>query len=136
MQLYPGGEGLSDGFLHRGRRMRLDPSLLPLCLGRGGREGRSALLDGSPQAPSISSRSPARRRCGGFRRLRDGLTEIGTRCGDAPDLIAAIGPVTAQAVEEAGWPVGAMPQDSFHLKPMIVALGKRLSGDTSLVPPA
>ena len=49
-------------------------------------------------------------------------------------LIAAIGPVTAQAVEEAAWPVGTMPQDSFYLKPMIVALGKRVAGDASLTP--
>jgi uroporphyrinogen-III synthase len=49
-------------------------------------------------------------------------------------VIAAIGPVTAQAVEEAGWPVGAMPKDSFHLKPMIAALGKRLAGDGGYTP--
>jgi uroporphyrinogen-III synthase len=50
-------------------------------------------------------------------------------------LIAAVGPVTAQAVEEAGWPVGAMPPDSFHLKPMIVALGKKLAAEPSLTLP-
>ena len=67
------------------------------------------------------------------------LREVARRSNRTLDLdaamhqivIAAIGPVTAQAVEEAGWPVGAMPQDSFHLKPMIVALGKRLSGGPS-----
>ncbi|WP_343074105.1 hypothetical protein [Microvirga zambiensis] len=49
-------------------------------------------------------------------------------------VVAAIGPVTAQAVEEAGWPVGVMPQDSFHLKPMIAALGKRLAGEGGHTP--
>jgi uroporphyrinogen-III synthase len=44
--------------------------------------------------------------------------------------IAAIGPVTAQAVADAGWPIAAMPENSFHLKPMIVALGKRLTEAT------
>jgi len=44
-------------------------------------------------------------------------------------LIAAIGPVTAEAVEKAGWPVGAMPQDSYHLKPLVTAFGKRLAGN-------
>jgi uroporphyrinogen-III synthase len=42
-------------------------------------------------------------------------------------LIAAIGPVTAAAVEKAGWPVGAMPQDSYHLKPLVMAFGRKLS---------
>jgi uroporphyrinogen-III synthase len=42
-------------------------------------------------------------------------------------LIAAVGPVTAEAVEKAGWPVGAMPQDSYHLKPLVMAFGRKLS---------
>jgi uroporphyrinogen-III synthase len=50
-------------------------------------------------------------------------------------LIAAIGPVTAEAVEKAGWPVGAMPRDSYHLKPLVMAFGKKLAGDTGLTPP-
>lgn len=42
-------------------------------------------------------------------------------------LIAAVGPVTAEAVNKEGWPVGAVPQDSFHLKPLISALGRKLA---------
>jgi hypothetical protein len=30
--------------------------------------------------------------------------------------------------------MGAMPQDSFHLKPMIAALGKRLAGEGGHTP--
>jgi uroporphyrinogen-III synthase len=51
-------------------------------------------------------------------------------------LVAAVGPVTAQAVEEAGWPVAAMPRDSFHLKPMVAAVSKRLAGNVSPIPAA
>jgi len=49
-------------------------------------------------------------------------------------MIAAVGPVTAQAIEKAGWPVGAMPQDSYHLKPLVMALGKKLARDAALNP--
>lgn len=51
-------------------------------------------------------------------------------------LIAAIGPVTAEAVEKAGWPVGAMPQDSYHLKPLVMAFGRKLSQDANINAPA
>ncbi|QRM31689.1 uroporphyrinogen-III synthase [Microvirga sp. VF16] len=47
-------------------------------------------------------------------------------------LIAAVGPVTAEAVEKAGWPVGAMPQDSYHLKPLMMAFGRKLAQDANI----
>jgi uroporphyrinogen-III synthase len=63
------------------------------------------------------------------------LQEVARRFGQEEDidaamrriLIAAVGPVTAEAVEKAGWPVGAMPQDSYHLKPLVMAFGRKLS---------
>jgi uroporphyrinogen-III synthase len=63
------------------------------------------------------------------------LQEVARRFGQEADLdaamrrtlIAAVGPVTAEAVEKAGWPVGAMPQDSYHLKPLVMAFGRKLS---------
>jgi uroporphyrinogen-III synthase len=68
------------------------------------------------------------------RRLQDVARRFGRRAElDAAmrrALIAAVGPVTAQAVEGAGWPVAAMPKDSFHLKPMVVALGRKLAAET------
>jgi uroporphyrinogen-III synthase len=36
--------------------------------------------------------------------------------------IAAIGPVTADAVRAAGWQVSVMPGENFHLKPMIAEI--------------
>lgn len=33
--------------------------------------------------------------------------------------IAAVGPIVAEAIEEAGWTVAVAPEDNFHLKPMI-----------------
>ncbi|HMO30095.1 uroporphyrinogen-III synthase [Enterovirga sp.] len=38
--------------------------------------------------------------------------------------IAAIGPVVAEAVAEAGWTVAVAPEENFHLKPMIAAMGR------------
>jgi len=58
---------------------------------------------------------------------------IGDLASGSIDLIAFTS--TAQAVEKAGWPVGAMPRDSFHLKPLIAAFGKTLA-EGSVVDPA
>ena len=63
------------------------------------------------------------------------LLDVARRFGQEADLdaamrrilIAAVGPVTAEAVEKAGWPVGAMPEDSYHLKPLVTAFGRKLS---------
>ena len=71
------------------------------------------------------------------------LQEVARRFGKNSELdaamqqvvIAAIGPVTAEAVEKAGWPVGAMPQDSYHLKPLVMAFGKKLSQDAGVNAP-
>ncbi len=72
------------------------------------------------------------------------LQEVARRFGQEAELdaamrrilIAAVGPVTAQAVEKAGWPVGAMPQDSFHLKPLVMAFGRKLSQSPCISAPA
>ena len=60
------------------------------------------------------------------RRLREvaekqGLGEVLERAM-ARARIAAVGPVCAEAVEAAGWTVAIAPADSFHMKPLIVAL--------------
>lgn len=44
--------------------------------------------------------------------------------------IAAIGPVVAEAIAEAGWTVAVAPEDNFHLKPMIAAM-TRLFGESA-----
>ncbi len=50
-------------------------------------------------------------------------------------LTAAVGAVMAQAIEKAGWPVGAMTKDSFHLKPLVSAFGRELAKEAALNPP-
>jgi uroporphyrinogen-III synthase len=55
-----------------------------------------------------------------------GLMEV-LRQATARTLIAAVGPVTAEAARKAGWDVAIMPETSFHLKPFIaeMALSRR-----------
>ena len=42
-------------------------------------------------------------------------------------LVAAIGPITAEAARAAGWRVATMPETSFHLRPMIIEMASALS---------
>jgi uroporphyrinogen-III synthase len=42
-------------------------------------------------------------------------------------LIAAVGPVTAEAARKAGWEVAVMPEESFHLKPFIAAIAATMA---------
>ena len=135
VQLYPGGEDLLTGFLTEAGA-EADPVLCYRYASDEEDEQVVRLVDelaaGAIDLIAFTSTAQVRR-----------LQEVARRFNRTSELdaamhrivIAAIGPVTAQAVEEAGWPVGAMPQDSFHLKPMIVALGKRLAGDPSPAPP-
>ncbi|MFN4090633.1 MAG: uroporphyrinogen-III synthase, partial [Alphaproteobacteria bacterium] len=43
--------------------------------------------------------------------------------------VAAVGPVTAAAVQAAGWPLAAPPPDSFHLKPFTQRIVRLLQED-------
>jgi uroporphyrinogen-III synthase len=60
------------------------------------------------------------------------LQEVATRRGMADTilravartLIAAVGPVTAEAAQRAGWQVAVVPETSFHLKPFIGAIAE------------
>jgi uroporphyrinogen-III synthase len=131
VQLYPGGEDLLTGFLSEAGA-EADPILCYRYASGEEDEQVVHLIDelvaGAIDLIAFTSTAQVRR-----------LQEVARKFNRASALgeamhrivIAAIGPVTAQAVEEAGWPVGAMPKDSFHLKPMIVALGKRLAGEGS-----
>jgi uroporphyrinogen-III synthase len=136
VQLYPGGEDLLTGFLDESGA-EADPILCYRYASDEEDERVVRLVDeivtGVIDLIAFTSTAQVRR-----------LQEVARKSDRAAALdaamqrvlIAAIGPVTAQAVEEAGWPVGAMPSDSFHLKPMIVALGKKLAAKASLAPPA
>jgi uroporphyrinogen-III synthase len=61
-----------------------------------------------------------------IRRLRDVARrfDLETQLGDAlrKTPIAAIGPVTAEAVEQLGARVSVMPQSKFHLKPFVAEI--------------
>jgi uroporphyrinogen-III synthase len=132
--LYPGGEHLLDDFLEKAGA-RIDPILSYRYASEQEDEQVAALIDtlvtGAIDLIAFTSTAQVRR-----------LQEVARRFGRRDELdaamrralIAAVGPVTAQAVEEAGWPVAAMPKDSFHLKPMVVALGKKLAADKSVTP--
>ena len=66
------------------------------------------------------------------------LTEVAGRRGMGDELgvalgavrIAAVGPVTAQAVAEAGGRVEAAPPTSFHLKPLVAEIVRVLGART------
>jgi uroporphyrinogen-III synthase len=127
VQLYPGGEDLLTAFLNEAHT-KADPVLCYRYASEEEDERVASLVDdlitGAIDLIAFTSTAQVRR-----------LQEVARRFGRTEELdaamqralIAAIGPVTAQAVEEAGWPVAAMPEDSFHLKPMVVALDKRLA---------
>jgi len=134
VQLYPGGEDLLTPFLKEAGA-QADPILCYRYASNEEDERVAHLIDelisGDVDLIAFTSTAQVRR-----------LQEVARQIGKASELdvamrrasIAAVGPVTAQAVEAAGWPVAATPQDSFHLKPMVVALGKRLAHDSSAIP--
>jgi uroporphyrinogen-III synthase len=53
----------------------------------------------------------------------DGLAE-----GFAKTKLAAVGPVVAAAIEAAGGTVAVVPEDSFHMRPMVNAIVAALGG--------
>lgn len=134
VQLYPGGEDLLTEFLKEAGAK--SDSILFYHYASDEEDERVAhlideLVTGDINLVAFTSTAQVCR-----------LQEVARRFGRTLELdaamrralIAAVGPVTVQAVEEAGWPVAAMPQDSFHLKPMVAALTKRLAGDVSPIP--
>jgi uroporphyrinogen-III synthase len=130
--LYPGGEDLLPDFLEAAGA-RTDPVLSYRYASDEEDEQVLAfvreLASGTIDLIAFTSTAQVRR-----------LQEIARQFGQDAELdkamqrvlIAAVGPVTAAAVQKAGWPVSAMPQDSYHLKPLVVAFGKRLSQDATL----
>jgi uroporphyrinogen-III synthase len=136
VQLYPGGEDALSEFL-RVSGAREDPIL---CYRYASDEEDeqvlhfiATLVSGEVDLIAFTSTAQVRR-----------LQEVARRFGRQAEfdaamqriLIAAVGPVTAEAVEKAGWPVGAMPEDSFHLKPLVTASGRKLSQTSEVSPPA
>jgi uroporphyrinogen-III synthase len=74
------------------------------------------------------------------RRLREvaaaGGREAALRAGLARTTIAAVGPVVARAIEEAGGRVAVAPADSFHMKPMVTAIIAAIGSRASATPEA
>ncbi len=64
------------------------------------------------------SRLAAKRRITG--QLKRGLVKT---------TVAAVGPITAQAVMEAGGTVRIQPESSFHLKPLVAEIVRQFGGD-------
>jgi uroporphyrinogen-III synthase len=125
--LYPGGEEALPNFLEAAGA-QVDP-VLSYRYASDEEDGQvlafiQELASGTVDLIAFTSSAQVRR-----------LQEVARRFGQEEDidaamrriLIAAVGPVTAEAVEKAGWPVGAMPQDSYHLKPLVMAFGRKLS---------
>src|SRR3712207_1876658 len=65
------------------------------------------------------------------------LTQVAEAAGQQERLaqalsrtrIAAVGPVVAQTLEAAGARVAVMPEDSFHMKPMVNAILAAIGGE-------
>lgn len=134
VQLYPGSEDVLTAFLEKAGA-KADPILCYRYASEEEDERVARVIDqlvtGSIDLIAFTSTAQVRRLQEVARRFSR-IAELDTAMQRA--LIAAVGPVTAQAIEDAGWPVAAMPNESFHLKPMIVALGKRLTINTAAKP--
>lgn len=53
--------------------------------------------------------------------------EARLRAGMARVRVAAVGPVTAEALARSGWSDVMQPAENFHLKPMIALMGRELA---------
>ena len=135
VQLYPGGEQALSELLQQAGA--IEDSILCYRYASDEEDGRvlhfiETLVSEQVDLIAFTSTAQVRR-----------LQEVARRYGREAELdaamqrilIAAIGPVTAEAVEKAGWPVGAMPEDSFHLKPLVTASGRKLSQSSDVTPP-
>lgn len=82
-----------------------------------------AMADGTVDAIAFTS-SPQVERLSAVAKER-GLAQELAR-GLARTRIAAVGPVVAAAIEALGAKVAVMPQASFHMKPLVTAIGDAL----------
>lgn len=128
VQLYPGNPNeVLLNFL-RGAGAVPDP-VLPYRYASDAETARveatiRAMADGAVDAIAFTS-SPQVERLSDVAKER-GLEEELAR-GLARTRIAAVGPVVAAAIEARGAKVAVMPQSSFHLKPLVTAIGEAFS---------
>jgi uroporphyrinogen-III synthase len=85
-----------------------------------------AMADGKVDAIAFTS-SPQVERLKDVARTRGLENELAL--GFAKTRIAAVGPVVAAAVEALGGKIAVMPEENFHLKPLVTALAEALHAD-------
>ncbi len=87
-------------------------------------ETLNAMAAGDIDAIALTS-SPQVRRLVAVAKDRDMQATLARACERV--LVAAVGPVTAEAATAAGWRVAAMPETNFHLKPFIAEIAAVLA---------
>jgi uroporphyrinogen-III synthase len=128
VQLYPNHpDDLLDHL--RGLGAKVDP-VLPYRYASDEEDGRvvdlvQAMAAGQVDLIALTS-TPQVRRLQEVAAKR-GLDDV-LRQGAQRALIAAVGPVTAEAARKAGWDVAVVPDTSFHLKPFIAAIATAIEG--------
>lgn len=127
VQLYPGAPDEQLGAAIRERGGKFDPVVPYRYVSDESDEEVAAAIqrmaEGSIDLIAFTSKLQIHR-----------LIEVAERRGMRPVLdkafaataIAAIGPVTAQAVADAGGKVTISPEDSFHLKPLVSQIVREL----------
>lgn len=88
-------------------------------------ETLNAMAAGTIDAIALTS-SPQVRRLVAVAKDRDMQAILARACERV--LVAAIGPITAEAATAAGWRVAAMPETNFHLKPFVAEIAAVLVG--------
>lgn len=82
------------------------------------------IVAGSIDAMAFTSKPQLRR-----------LLDVAGKLGRLPDLnnamsrlvVAAVGPLVAKSIREAGWPVHVMPESNYFMKPMVTELAEKLN---------
>lgn len=87
-------------------------------------ETLNAMAAGEIDAIALTS-SPQVRRLVAVARERDMGAVLARACDRV--MVAAVGPVTAEAATAAGWRVAAMPETNFHLKPFVAEMAAALA---------
>lgn len=124
LQLYPGqGEAMTDFFQRAGASV---DAVLPYRYAsdeedRAVVEAIRGMAAGEVEMIAFTS-TPQVRRLQQVAREHDLVEMLDRAMGRV--VVASIGPVTTEAVEKAGWSVGAVPSELFHLKPMIAEVAR------------
>ena len=128
VQLYPDSSDTLLAFLDRAGA-QADP-VLCYRYASDEEDARVAEVIGAMAAGRVDliafTSTPQIRRLQEVARKRQAVDELGRAMQRTK--VAAVGPVTAEAVEKAGWRVDIVPTGSFHLKPFVNELAAALRG--------